>query len=229
MKRSIFREVPTRIWVSLTILVLLTIPAISQLNQSGGPGSSVTVTSISAGSNIIGKVGVDQTTPGTTNGVSLAQLGANTVNTGTGAAGTGTLRVAVATDSSFSIANTAFGISAGSAIMGFVRPLPSGCGSLVTIFNNTTAQVATGAGTTVTTTTTCTTFVFVNNITNSAVTLRLADRQGTPVIWVGGNADFSIPANSNFGIPVEGVTFTSGITAIAGTATALNLQISGLQ
>jgi hypothetical protein len=61
------------------------------------------------------------------------------------------------------------------------------------------------------------------------VTLRIADKAGTPVIWLGGNADFTIPANSNIRIPIDGVTFTSGITAIAGTTTALNLQINGLQ
>jgi hypothetical protein len=33
--------------------------------------------------------------------------------------------------------------------------------------------------------------VYVNNITNAAVTFRLADKTGTPIIWVGGGADFS--------------------------------------
>src|SRR6266576_1362788 len=73
------------------------------------------------------------------------------------------------------------------------------------------------------------TYAYANNITNSAVTLRIADKQGSPVIWLGGNADFTIPANSNLRIPIDGVTFTSGITAIAGTSTAINLQINGLQ
>lgn len=53
---------------------------------------------LAAGSAIVGKVGVDQTTPGTTNGVSLAQVGATTISTGTGAQGAGTPRVTVATD-----------------------------------------------------------------------------------------------------------------------------------
>lgn len=127
-----------------------------------------------------------------------------------------------------SIGNTAFGVSAGVANIGIVRAVPSSC-IQSTNFANTTGQVATGAGTTVTSTTTCITFAYANNITNSAVTLRLADKQGTPVIWLGGNADFTIPANSNIRIPIDGVTFTSGITAIAGTATAVNLQINGLQ
>ena len=49
------------------------------------------------------------------------------------------------------------------------------------------------------------------------------------MIWLGGNADFSIPANSNIRVPIDGVTFTSGVTAIAGTASAINLQINGVQ
>jgi hypothetical protein len=109
-----------------------------------------------------------------------------------------------------------------------VRTLPSAC-TQSTNFSNSTAQVAISAGTTVTSTTTCVTSAYANNISNSPVTLRLADKQGTPVIWLGGNADFSIPANSNVKIPIDGVTFTSGITAIAGTATAINLQINGVQ
>jgi hypothetical protein len=51
-----------------------------------------------AGTALIGKVGLDQTTPGTTNAVSLAQLGANTVATGNGASSTGVLRVAQVND-----------------------------------------------------------------------------------------------------------------------------------
>lgn len=49
-----------------------------------------------AGTNLIGKVGVDQTTPGTTNAVSIAQIAATTVSAGDGASGSGTLRVVLA-------------------------------------------------------------------------------------------------------------------------------------
>lgn len=127
-----------------------------------------------------------------------------------------------------SIGNTAFGVSGGVANIGIVRAVPSSCPQS-TNFSNATAQVATGAGTSVNSTTTCITYAYANNITNAAVTLRLQDKTGTPVIWLGGNADFTIPANSNIRIPIDGVTFTSGITAIAGTASAINLQINGLQ
>jgi hypothetical protein len=59
-----------------------------------------------AGSALIGKVGLDQTTPGTTNAVSLAQIGATTVASGNGVVGAGVQRVAIASD------NTAFSVNA---------------------------------------------------------------------------------------------------------------------
>ncbi len=51
------------------------------------PVSIATAPALVAGSALIGKVGLDQTTPGTTNAVSLAQIGATTIVTG-GVAGT---------------------------------------------------------------------------------------------------------------------------------------------
>lgn len=59
---------------------------------------------IPAGSNLIGKVGLDQTTPGTTNAISMAQIGANAVSVNNGAAGTGTQRVTIASDSTGQVA-----------------------------------------------------------------------------------------------------------------------------
>jgi hypothetical protein len=73
----------------------------AQLQQSGGGGSSVSVVSaLPAGSNIIGKVGIDQTTPGTTNKVSIGTDGTVAFNTA---------------------------IPSGTNIIGFVRVLPAGC------------------------------------------------------------------------------------------------------
>jgi hypothetical protein len=61
---------------------------------------------LAAGTNIIGKVSIDQTTPGTTNGVSIAQIGATTVTTGAGASTAGTQRVITATDSTIGTVST---------------------------------------------------------------------------------------------------------------------------
>lgn len=62
------------------------------------PTDGTGVVGLNAGSALIGKVGIDQTTVGTTNAVSVAQIGATTVLTGTGAVGTGAQRIAVGTD-----------------------------------------------------------------------------------------------------------------------------------
>jgi hypothetical protein len=62
------------------------------------PTDGTGVVGLNAGTNLIGKVGIDQTTPGTTNGVSLAQIGATTTSTGSGAVGAGSQRVAIGTD-----------------------------------------------------------------------------------------------------------------------------------
>jgi len=99
--------------------VVLTAAQISTLT----PLSSVTVTQatgsnlhavLDAGSAVIGKVSIDQTTPGTTNLVALAanqsvnnaQVNGVTVSTGNGVSGTGVQRVAIASD------NTAFSVNA---------------------------------------------------------------------------------------------------------------------
>lgn len=71
---------------------------------------------LNAGSNLIGQVGIDQTTPGTTNAVSLAQVGATTVATGNGVVGSGVQRVAIASD------NSAFSVNANQAGTWTVQP-----------------------------------------------------------------------------------------------------------
>jgi hypothetical protein len=71
-----------------------------------GTGTFATQATLQAGSALVGKVGLDQTTPGTTNAVSLAQIGATTTATGNGVVGAGVQRVAIASD------NTAFSVNA---------------------------------------------------------------------------------------------------------------------
>lgn len=60
--------------------------------------SAVIDTALPAGTNLLGKLGIDQTTVGTTNAVSLAQLGTTTVDSNSGVKSAGTLRVVLATD-----------------------------------------------------------------------------------------------------------------------------------
>jgi hypothetical protein len=90
------------------------------------PTDGTGVVGLNAGANLVGKVGIDQTTVGTTNGVSLAQIGATTVSTGTGAVGTGSQRVAIGTDTA-TIAGSAPSAIAGcagqTAANTFVKPI----------------------------------------------------------------------------------------------------------
>lgn len=104
------------------------------------------------------------------------------------------------------------------------------CNPYTSLNRLTVAQVATGGGSSLASVTSCIAGkIYISNITNSAVTMRLQDKTGSPIIWLGGNNDFSIPPNSNLGLDMTGLTFVNGITAIAGTSSALNLFIPALQ
>lgn len=202
----------------------------AQLQQSGGAGSTVTA---NAGTNLnTSALALDATLSTVDTDIKsnvTLHAGANVIGHVIADASSAVIgHVIVDTAPTTAVTFSSPALAGGTANIGFVRVLPSSC-TQSTNFSSATAQVATGAGTSVSSTTTCITYAYANNITNSAVTLRVADKTGTPVIWLGGNADFSIPANSNMRIPIDGVTFTSGITAIAGTASAINLQVNGVQ
>ena len=85
-------------------------------------------------------VKIDQTTPGTTNAVSLAQLGANTVSTGNGTAGTGTLRVSLASDSTGQVT-----LAAGTATVGATFGFAGTATTTITRPADTTAYTANDA------------------------------------------------------------------------------------
>lgn len=78
---------------------------------------------LTAGAAIIGKVGIDQTTPGTTNlvalaanqSVNVAQMNGVTITMGNGVAGTGVQRVTMASDSTANIATIGTSITPGTA------------------------------------------------------------------------------------------------------------------
>jgi hypothetical protein len=205
------------------LLIFAALGVFGQLQQSGGGGSAVT---LQTGANIAGKFGIDQTTPGTTNGVQVVAAipaGTNVV---------GKFGIDQTTPGTTNGVQVVAALPTGTNIIGYTKLRPNGCTAAGTSdVVHDTVGVATGAGTSVSAATGCILECYVNNITNSAVTLRIADKAGTPVIWVGGNGDFSVPANSNLGcgadagLNISGITFTSGITAIAGTASAINLHL----
>lgn len=114
-------------------------------------GTVTTLPALVAGSALIGKVGIDQTTVGTTNAVSIGQLGANTISSGNGTAGTGTLRVSIASDSTGQVAlaagtNTigaAYGF-AGTATTTITRPADTSAYTANDAFADSTSAPTTG-------------------------------------------------------------------------------------
>ena len=75
-------------------------PATTVLTVQGITSMTPILATLQAGSALAGKVGIDQTTPGTTNGVAVAQIGSTTVLAGNGTSGAGALRVNLASDNS---------------------------------------------------------------------------------------------------------------------------------
>jgi hypothetical protein len=226
-------------WLCLIVLGVLIAGGIgrTQLQQSGGPGSAVTATQ--AGTWTVQPGNTANTTAWKVDGSAVTQpvsgnvgqSGTWTVQPGNTANTTAWKVDGSAVTQPISGTVTVNALPASTAIIGYIKQRPNGCTSALTSdVVHDTVGVATGAGTSVSAVTGCVLECYVNNITNSAVTLRIADKTGTPIIWVGGGTDFSIPANSNLGcgadgLQISGITMTSGITAIAGTTAALNLHI----
>ncbi len=87
---------------------------IQKVETVGADGTALTTTGngtadsgtqrVTLASDSTGTVAISQTTPGTTNAVSIGYLGSAAINTGNGASGTGTLRVAIVSN------QTPFGI-----------------------------------------------------------------------------------------------------------------------
>lgn len=180
---------------AIVIALSLLVPDLrAQLQQSGGPGSTVTIgTALPAGANVVGKVGIDQTTPGTTN---LVQIG-------------GTLPAFAATPT-FNVGTMA-ALVTGSATIGVVIP-KTPCGT--TVFNQDLAAVPTSTGSP-TSTTTCLMRAYFNNSNAGAVTVTLTDNTGTPLNVVG--PAFSVPGLSNMVVPFDGIRFNAGIKWVAST------------
>lgn len=97
----------------VSIATMPSTPVTGTFWQATQPVSMATSPALVAGSAVIGKVGIDQTTPGTTNlvalaanqSVNVAQMNGVTTSMGNGVAGTGVQRVAIASD------NTAFSVN----------------------------------------------------------------------------------------------------------------------
>ena len=104
---------------SITAIGTATVSGIIDGAGAAGSASSVAVTSIAAGTNLIGKVGIDQTTPGTTESV--------TVKTG---AHSFTISITRPSDTTAYAINDAIGDTGGSAILAFTNMCRSGGGEI---------------------------------------------------------------------------------------------------
>lgn len=207
---------PNKVLMVMVLLAAIASGLYAQQQISGGPGSSVT---IAAGSALIGKTGIDQTTPGTTNAVAISTIGTTAVATGNGVVSAGVVRVAIASD------NTAFSVNAAQSgtwtvqpgntantTAWFVKSVPATtCGT--TAVSQAIAAVPTSS-TAVFSSTTCLIAVYFNNTNASAQTVSLTDNAGSPVTAFGGT--FSIPGLSSTTLPFYGIPFTTGVKWVAG-------------
>lgn len=106
---------------------------------------------IPAGTNLIGKVGIDQTTPGTTNGVALVGVNGATALAGNGTTGTGSLRVTIASDNSavagMAVGATGAAVPANAVSNGFnaqsAEPAKATTGNLTAAFGDLTGKLVT--------------------------------------------------------------------------------------
>jgi hypothetical protein len=174
------------------------------------PTDGTGVVGLIAGSAIVGKVGIDQTTPGTTNGAAIIGVNGATALAGNGVTGTGSLRVTIASD------NTAFSVNA-------VQSGTWNVGTLTSITNAVITKPVDACGTTnydgqvivagttltaLTASTTCVDSVVITNTGSASLTALLQDTSGTPITMI---PTTSIAPNSSLALNLGGMKFTSGI------------------
>jgi hypothetical protein len=150
-----------------------------------------------------GQVAIAQTTPGTTNAISLAQIGATTTSSGSGAVGAGSQRVAVGTDTA-TIAGSAPG-PAGTPSANVLSV--QGVASMTPVLTSGGCAGASLANTKVTS---------INNV-GSASNLNIASKVSAQNVYI---CAINLVANAAMGVAlVEGTLTTNACdTATAGMA-----------
>lgn len=222
----------------LLFMLMLAGALMGQLQQSGGSGANTSVSSYPGAAPVSASLtgGRYYSTPPT---LTDGQMGALLVDTA------GRLQVASLNGALPAGANTIGGVNqAGTWSVNqdgtwtvqpgntanttpwFVKMVPlHGC-SGNTLQDITQVDVAAGAGSTLTSADTCVFKLYLNNKTASPVTVTLEDRQGTPVSY---STSFSLPGNSDVMREFTGMRFVSGVKITAGTASALNARLLGVQ
>jgi len=217
----------THVYMTATLFLLLAAagilgPMYAQLQQSGGPGSTVTANQGGTWNftNISGTVSLPTGAATSAKQPALGTAGtpAADVITIQGAASMTALKVD-GTGGSFpisgSIANTGFNVTGslptGGNVIGQVQTIPkTACGT--TAFTPAWQAVPTST-TALTATTSCVMAVIITNTNGSAQTVTITDGQGSPVTIA---SAFSIPGNSQVTFPLYGSQMTSGIKWSAG-------------
>jgi hypothetical protein len=237
MVREILNR-PRALMALIFFVLLLASALMGQLQQSGGGGANASVGAYPAGAPANSTLAGGRyyaTPPSLTDG----QMGAILMDTA------GRLQVAAINSALPAGGNTIGAVNQGgtwSVNQGgtwtvqpgntanttpwFVRTVPlHGCAGN-TLQDITQVDVATGAGSNLTSADTCVIKLYLNNKTSAAVTVTLEDRQGTPVSY---STSFSLPGNSDVMREFSGMRFISGVKVTAGTASALNARLLGVQ
>lgn len=201
VKQTAWRIAGT-ILLALLMNALVFLPTYAQLQQSGGAGSSVTITgSLPTGSNVIGHV---------INDAGAAVIGhviVDTTSTTAVTQATGTnLHTVVDSGTIGAVTAITNALPTGANVIGTVNTIPkTACGN--TVASQALAAVPTSS-TAVFTATTCMMVIILNNTNGSAATVTTTDNAGTPI---NNTLTFSIPANSQLIQPMWGVAFTTGL------------------
>jgi len=188
-------------------------PVYAQLQQSGGPVSSVAATQSGTWniSNISGTVSLPTGAATSAKQPALGTAGTPSADVITvqGAASMTPLTI------TGSISNSGFNVTGslptGANVIGQVQTVPKTACS-TTAFTPAWQSVPTSA-TALTATTSCVVAIIITNTNGAAQTVTITDGQGTPVTVV---SAFSIPANSQVTFPLYGSQMTSGIKWSAG-------------
>ena len=191
----------------VSIATAPTTPVTGTFFQTTQPVSLATNTpTLQAGAAIVGKVGIDQTTPGTTNLVALAanqstntaQLGGMAISVGSGASSTGTQRVILASDQATLAVSQ--GLSFTTVDSGHLTSAALAAGASITLDG---AQIASGIGK-----------LFEASVSSSvAIKAQLGTWDGTTFTV---KRTFFVPANNT--LPYEpsrydAITMATGATA----------------
>lgn len=215
----------TIVSVGVVIALFVAGTVVAQLNQSGGAGTAVSISSaLPAGSNVIGNVGLNGSVPAGSN--VIGNVGLNgAIPTGANVIGNVGLNGAIPAGANV-IGNVGLNgaIPAGTNSIGSVTSVPkTACGT--TAYDSGIVSLPT-TSTAVTATATCVNALLFVNTTASTQTVTVTDNQGSPVAYL---SSFQIPANSTFLYGLQYAKLAGGVKWFATNATAVNAQIVGLQ